>query len=70
MGEAIRIRLNGEDAEVAAGTTIGALVDGVTKDRSRIAVERNKEIVPRTSYDQQAAEEGDVIEIVTLVGGG
>ena len=70
MGETIRIRLNGEEADVAAGTTIGALVDRLTRDRSRIAVERNKEIVPRASYDQQAAEEGDVIEIVTLVGGG
>jgi thiamine biosynthesis protein ThiS len=62
--------LNGKDTEVAPGTTIGELVDGITSDRSRIAVERNREIVKRDTFDTTSVEEGDVIEVVTLVGGG
>ncbi len=69
-GGSIRVRLNGEEAEVASGSTIGQIVDRVVRDRSRIAVERNREIVPRTSYDRTPVGEGDVIEVVSLVGGG
>jgi thiamine biosynthesis protein ThiS len=64
------VKLNGEETEVARGSTIGQLLDRVVRDRSRIAVERNREIVPRASYDRVAVGEGDVIEVVTLVGGG
>jgi len=66
----VKIVLNGTDIEIAAGTTIGDLVDRITTDRSRVAVERNKEIVRRDIYDSEPAREGDVIEVVTLVGGG
>ena len=66
----MKIRLNGAKKEVEPDVTIGRLVDGVTRDRSRVAVERNKEIVPRASYDDAPVAAGDVIEIVTLVGGG
>ena len=66
----MRIRLNGAEKDVEPGVTIGRLVDGVVVDRSRVAVERNKEIVPRATFDDAPVAEGDVIEIVTLVGGG
>jgi len=66
----VRIVLNGEEREVAADVTIGALVDRITQDRSRVAVERNQAIVPRASLDEAAVSDGDVIEVVTLVGGG
>ena len=66
----MKVRLNGEETEVAAGVTVGQLVDCVVRDRSRIAVERNREIVPRALLDRTPVAEGDAIEIVTLVGGG
>ena len=66
----IRVRLNGDETEVQSGETVGRLVDRVVRDRSRIAVERNRVIVPRAAYDSTAVAEGDVIEVVTLVGGG
>jgi len=66
----VKVRVNGEQRELAPGTTVGQVVDTVVPDRSRIAVERNREIVPRARYDQAALRDGDVIEIVTLVGGG
>jgi len=69
-GGSIRVKLNGDELDVDAGATIGQLVDRVVRDRSRIAVERNREIVPRASYDSAGVAAGDVIEVVTLVGGG
>ncbi len=69
-GRSIRVKLNGEETEVESGSTIGQIVDRVVRDRSRIAVERNREIVPRASYDTAPVAPGDVIEVVSLVGGG
>ncbi|MCK6461376.1 MAG: sulfur carrier protein ThiS [Planctomycetes bacterium] len=69
-GGSVRFTLNGEEAAAGEGATVGQLVDRVVRDRSRVAVERNREIVPRARYDSTAVEEGDVIEVVTLVGGG
>ena len=66
----MNITLNGQARDVEAGTTIGKVVDLVTTDRQRIAVERNLAIVKRDHYDDTTIEEGDVIEVVTLVGGG
>ena len=66
----MNITLNGSARDVEAGTTIGKVVDLVTSDRQRIAVERNLAIVKREQYDDTTIEEGDVIEVVTLVGGG
>jgi thiamine biosynthesis protein ThiS len=70
VGEEVKIRVNGRETEVEAGATIGRIVDRVVPDRSRVAVERNKEIVPRATYDETPVTEGDVIEVVTLAGGG
>ena len=36
----------------------------------RIAVERNEEIVPKSTYEQCILQDGDVVEIVSFVGGG
>ena len=66
----MNITLNGKARDVEAGTTVGQVVDLVTKDRTRVAVERNLGIVKRDVYDDTTIEEGDVIEVVTLVGGG
>ncbi len=66
----MKITVNGKETEVADGTTVGALADTVVPDRTRIAIERNREIVPRGTFDEATVAPGDVIEIVTLVGGG
>ena len=66
----MNIVLNGESTEVEAGATIGVVIDRVTPDRSRVAVERNRKIVPRATFDETAVAEGDEIEVVTLAGGG
>ena len=66
----MNITLNGQEKSVEPGTKIGALADAAVSDRSRIAVEQNRVIVPRDDYDTADVSDGDVIEIVTLVGGG
>ena len=63
------IYFNGEKREVVSAT-ISALVEEVKLGEKRFAVERNREIVPRSQFAETAIDEGDVIEIVQFVGGG
>jgi sulfur carrier protein len=66
----IRIVLNGTSREVASGTTIAGLLDNLSLPGTRVAVERNGEIVRRPVYEATGLAEGDRLEIVTFVGGG
>jgi thiamine biosynthesis protein ThiS len=66
----MRLIVNGEAKDVAAATTIEALVSLLGLDRRKLAVERNLEIVPRSAFGATALAEGDRIEIVAFVGGG
>ena len=68
--ETIRIHLNGEPREVAAGTTLEALVDMVGIQGRRYAVEVNGEIRPRAEHPETAVTEGDRVEVVQAIGGG
>jgi sulfur carrier protein len=70
MTATIRIHLNGEPADLPAGTSIAALIGLRGLTGKRIAVERNREIVPRGLHPDTILEEGDVIEIVHAIGGG
>ena len=53
-----------------AGQTLAAYLAGTSYDPQRIAVERNGEIVPRRTYGETVLRDGDVLEIVSFVGGG
>ena len=64
------IVVNGDSREVTTETTLAGLVAGLGLDRTVIAVELNREVVPRATYAARTLEPGDRIEIVTLVGGG
>jgi len=66
----IEIVLNGKERSVEAGLTLAALIAGLELDSSRLAVERNRRVVPRSSFASEPVQAGDRIEIVTLVGGG
>ena len=52
------------------GITIAEMVNGLGLDPQRVAVERNLEIVPRSTLGQVCVEDGDDFEIVHFVGGG
>ena len=66
----ITVRINGETRRVTAGSTIAALVAEIGLDPARVAVERNLEIVPRSTLATVAVADGDAFEIVHFVGGG
>ena len=66
----MRIVLNGEEREVASGITVAGLLDTLDVPRRYVAVELNREIVPRAQHAETVLAEGDRIEIVTMVGGG
>lgn len=66
----IRVRVNGEEMELAEGTTVEQLLVRLEVRRDRLAVERNRVIVPRTAYTETVLASGDQLEIVSLVGGG
>ena len=66
----IQVRINGEARQVAAGSTIAALVAEIGLDPARVAVERNLEIVPRSTLGAVMVADGDAFEIVHFVGGG
>jgi len=66
----MQIRINGEDKQIADGLTVAQLLDELSLEPTRVAVERNKELVRRTTFADAALADGDELEIVTLVGGG
>ena len=66
----ISITLNGEPRRVAASLSIAALVAEIGLRPEKVAVERNREIVPRSTLAEVLLAEGDELEIVHFVGGG
>jgi thiazole synthase len=66
----LNVTLNGEAHSVGPDLTVKSLLTGLGLDPAKIAVERNLEIVPRSTYDQVPVEEGDRYEIVHFIGGG
>ena len=64
------IVMNGQPREIEAGTTVARLLETLEMQPRFLAVERNFELVPRTRHAECVLEEGDALEIVTLVGGG
>ncbi len=66
----ISIRVNGEHRRVADDLTIAALALELGLEPAKVAVERNLEIVPRSTIADVRVEDGDEIEIVHFVGGG
>ncbi|MCL4164913.1 UNVERIFIED_CONTAM: hypothetical protein GTU68_056474 [Idotea baltica] len=63
------ITFNGEPKTVES-STVQLLIEELQLGAKRFAVERNKEIVPRSQFAETEVAAGDVIEIVQFVGGG
>jgi len=66
----ISIQVNGAHRRVAQGISVAQLAVELGLEPSRVAVERNLEIVPRSTLGEVVVEDGDDFEIVTFVGGG
>jgi sulfur carrier protein len=66
----MKIQINGESRDVAAGSTVAALLADLGITQPHVAVELNLEVVPRAQHRATVLREGDKLEVVTLVGGG
>jgi len=66
----MKIILNGEDRSVPDGLSVSGLLEHLDIPAAKVAVERNRAIVPRSAYGETALESGDAIEIVQFIGGG
>ena len=63
------ITINGEEKN-CAGMTVAQYLETTTYDQKRIAVEKNGDIVPKAAYADTVLQDGDVVEVVSFVGGG
>jgi thiamine biosynthesis protein ThiS len=70
LATTLSLTLNGDPRRVAVGLSVADLVREIGLDPAKVAVERNLEIVPRSTLSHAFLAEGDVLEIVHFVGGG
>jgi thiazole synthase len=66
----ISIRVNGEHRRVMDGLTLAGLALELGLEPTKVAVERNLEVVPRSTLAAVRVQDGDELEIVHFVGGG
>ncbi len=67
---AIRVSVNGEPRVVSSDTRVADLLRALGVSRPRVAVEYNREILPKARYEETVLREGDAVEVVQFVGGG
>jgi thiamine biosynthesis protein ThiS len=65
----MRLVINAEERNLTA-STLDALIEELGMKGDRVAVELNREIVPRTNWSATSLKDGDRLEIVHFVGGG
>lgn len=66
----MQLWVNGEVQDAAHGANLAGFLASLGIDSRKVAVERNREIVPRSTYGATALAPGDRLEIVQFVGGG
>jgi sulfur carrier protein len=65
----MNVTINGE-SQTCSAENLGALVEGLGMKPDRVAIELNREIVPRPQWLETVLHDGDRLEIVHFVGGG
>lgn len=66
----MKLKVNGEDKDFDEELTVAGLLARLDIPPRGIAVELNREIVPRGRHSETSLKEGDKVEIVRMVGGG
>ncbi len=66
----MRLHINGEEKDFPELSTLAELVEKLGAKADRLAIELNRNIVPRREWDSTRIKEGDSLEIVHFVGGG
>jgi sulfur carrier protein len=66
----ITVSINGTARQLPVSTSVAKLIEEMGLAGKRIALERNGEIVTRSSFSTQQLADGDKLEVVIAVGGG
>lgn len=66
----MKLTVNGNHRESPADQTVASLLGEMGMDGRPVAVEVNSQLVPKRQHENVTLRDGDVIELVTLVGGG
>ncbi len=66
----MQLTINGETRQVGDQVTVEQLLQELAVDTRQVAVECNRQIVPKSQYGQTQLTSGDAIEIVEFIGGG
>ncbi|HCK17508.1 MAG TPA: thiamine biosynthesis protein ThiS, partial [Thalassospira sp.] len=66
----MRLTINGEDRTIDNAENVAELLGELGIAQTKVAVERNLEIVPKTAYGETRLADGDKLEIVHFIGGG
>jgi thiamine biosynthesis protein ThiS len=66
----MKLQINGDERDFTAPLTLSGLVEQLGMKQDRVAVELNRDIVPRDRWLQTTLSDGDRLEIVHFVGGG
>jgi sulfur carrier protein len=66
----MQVTVNGAARDVPDGLTVRGLVEHLGLTEGPVAVEVNREVVPRAQHGEHVVAAGDVIEVVHFVGGG
>jgi sulfur carrier protein len=64
------VEVNGTPTELPDGCTVRELLRAVGREGVPCAVEVNRNLVPHRQHAERALNQGDRVEVVTLVGGG
>lgn len=64
------LTINGEPRDLPDGTTVRELLESMRLDPRYLAAEVNRQVISRSRHAEHQLRPGDVVEIVTLVGGG
>ncbi|CAG0948354.1 Sulfur carrier protein ThiS [Phycisphaerales bacterium] len=66
----MNVVVNGAKTDLPDGTTVRALIERLELGKAACAAEVNKRLVPRREQESRELRDGDVVEVVSLVGGG
>jgi len=70
MAESIALRVNGEERIAPAGLSLDRVLEALGYQPRLVVVEFNGSILSRQNWPSQPVVESDVLEVVTIVGGG
>ena len=66
----MQLVINGEAKQINDGITVADLLTALEFNSQQVAVEVNRDLVPREEHTGHLLSDGDQVEVVTLVGGG